>query len=920
MSRQSTAFKVPLNPGSKRYNKYARTDILTYNSLRSGLLGATVILLTYILASICVKPSFNVPRHVQAPATHGSPPLNAIARSDTPLHDSATPASVPYVENNTRKPVLVGNKPLKVALVLPFIPAQLSRLERQVSMWLESRPVTQNSSTCVPCQLGETLDHTKARPEFTLVLLVDGRVPASTNSEGSASSSIRHRLGSAASCFAGGVRIAGADVPAHLAQHPCGPCHMFYVMFDLFWGTFDYFMIMEPDVTPVRPGWLDRIADELEIASRSTLYAFWMRGSASQCDGRYGQIASRLDFHMNGNALYSLRDRGFLDFIDRVKAFYPAGYSGCSSGCATGRVYEGGYDHCFYQFLRDPANFEYARTVLRFFQHTPTIMNLCEENYNVDDVLRRFPDTYLVHSKGPYMNQSLLAVRQAMQDIWNVYTDYGSENSLARQLDSKTMTLKQLEQTMCLSQRYREVSATRPSRRCLALCADRKFRHANIEICQGYFVKRRWARFAPGKPYLWSSDLHAGPFGCNHKLYEDAGAVVHGEISFGNCKYYDMCPKRLKVLKNTGMGGYGLEPKPNAMRRAFFEAYKNDPEFQRVDAFVCSHPVAHCELYMPFNRTLIVYATTRAEFGRFDENVAWRRPFLNARSPFRWDEWVDNMRRIAAIPGNVIAANNMYDAAYIKHFTGLDAAYLPSWCGDLGVKYSPTRETILVGPYRDNLGKPHRSEADAWQHPIMRSLTEANKKSGSKFSFARLGEMYDEYTFQDIASHAAMVFMPYQASVMSFFEYYRLGLPLFAPSKSLLLAWSDDHDFVWERVYGHPRRPNSLSPSALPDPNIRKNLKYWIQFFDIYRFPHVQLFDSWEHLLKLLKTVDMKSVSRAMLAHSDAQREELRARWRDIFQTAVPPGTEGTRLMPTDFDNAMLSLYGIHKMGPDPQF
>ena len=70
--------------------------------------------------------------------------------------------------------------------------------------------------------------------------------------------------------------------------------------------------------------------------------------------------------------------------------------------------------------------------------------------------------------------------------------------------------------------------------------------------------------------------------------------------------------------------------------RAFFEEYKNDPELHRVDAFICSHPAANCELYMPFNRSLIVYPTTRLEFGRYDDVVEWRKPYINSRSPSRW--------------------------------------------------------------------------------------------------------------------------------------------------------------------------------------------------------------------------------------------------------------------------------------------
>ncbi len=59
---------------------------------------------------------------------------------------------------------------------------------------------------------------------------------------------------------------------------------------------------------------------------------------------------------------------------------------------------------------------------------------------------------------------------------------------------------------------------------------------------------------------------------------------------------------------------------PNAeVRKKFYEVYKNDSEINQVDAFICFHPAGMCELFMPFNRTLIVIASTRYELGRFGQ-------------------------------------------------------------------------------------------------------------------------------------------------------------------------------------------------------------------------------------------------------------------------------------------------------------
>jgi hypothetical protein len=71
-------------------------------------------------------------------------------------------------------------------------------------------------------------------------------------------------------------------------------------------------------------------------------------------------------------------------------------------------------------------------------------------------------------------------------------------------------------------------------------------------------------------------------------------------------------------------------------RKKFYEAYKNDSEMNQVDAFICFHPVAMCELFMPFNRSLIVIASTRYELGRHSKE--------------RWTNLNKNLQIIASNP------------------------------------------------------------------------------------------------------------------------------------------------------------------------------------------------------------------------------------------------------------------------------
>ena len=59
-----------------------------------------------------------------------------------------------------------------------------------------------------------------------------------------------------------------------------------------------------------------------------------------------------------------------------------------------------------------------------------------------------------------------------------------------------------------------------------------------------------------------------------------------------------------------------------------------------------------------------------------------------------------------------------------------------------------------------------------------------------------------------LATHPAIVVVPYTKSVMSFFELYRMNIPLFAPSLELLVQWERDHS-VRRR---HVARPAGSAP------------------------------------------------------------------------------------------------------------
>jgi hypothetical protein len=278
-----------------------------------------------------------------------------------------------------------------------------------------------------------------------------------------------------------------------------------------------------------------------------------------------------------------------------------------------------------------------------------------------------------------------------------------------------------------------------------------------------------------------------------------------------------------------------------------------------------------CELFMPFGKPLIVIASTRYEIGRYE----------NAR----WLEWNQNLEKIARKPGNVVGANNLYDLEYIKYFTDLgsdEVKLMPSYCGYVNAVYNPTRAEVLIAPGRGT------------DNQIVERVVSIGGKAGHKIVPMR--DLYPKYEYSDLASHKAFIILPYQVSFMLFFELYRMAIPMFVPGPKLLSRWHFKRNVLHERTWAGAlgarsyhsaigRNPDSKS-SKLLDPNDDASydaIYEWVKLADFYQFPYVQQFESLDHLMELLSSVDLPSVSAQMMLYNTKQKADIVEVWQEII-------------------------------------
>lgn len=453
-----------------------------------------------------------------------------------------------------------------------------------------------------------------------------------------------------------------------------------------------------------------------------------------------------------------------------------------------------------------------------------------------------------------------------------------------------------------------------------------------------------WSERMPNRVYAWSVDFHPAPGVCNFPVYNDIGVTLHLECDTEpQCRRGGVCRNRLKAFELGFAGkGYALDPEPNKTISEFYQAIKDDEEMNRVDVFVCSHPAANCELFEPLieasdTKSMIMYPTTRLEFGRNDPMVHWREVEIKKMGTWfelsnRWKRLMDFMHKYSSsVNGKKkrlwLVANNMYDLAYTEYFTGIRPVYIPSWCGDLDNSFGHSTDWTGCSLLAYNTSKLYHPEHDLSlfvthtnkhmagndpKHVLVQELNKARKNFTKTYGtkapqIAHSADVIDNHRPEAYKQYKAVIWLPYQTSQMSFFEFYRQNIPIFAPSVHCLKHWHWSVDMLAPRIYGAPKReiekirayveanggvlPDEGGVDDIPSPNWQhhwKNMDYWFGYSDQYIFDHVILFDNFDHLLYLLNTVNLSDIARRMSEFNVRQRESIMVSWHDIFRQAAP--------------------------------
>lgn len=288
----------------------------------------------------------------------------------------------------------------------------------------------------------------------------------------------------------------------------------------------------------------------------------------------------------------------------------------------------------------------------------------------------------------------------------------------------------------------------------------------------------------------------------------------------------------------------------------FYNEFKD--KLAGYDAFITCYPPCFARLFTRWGKPIIQVQCVRYDFmltdnlERWDDYQAW---FLKA--------WKSGQLKLVA--------NNEYDVRYCNAFTDTVPTFIPSLCDYTGVTYAPTLDTALLSDTR----VPKLDEAMLKAVPSLRHVRRE----------------YGRYKYEQIVQHKAIVHVPYNASVMTFFEHYAMGIPIFVPTPDFLLKLKAEYGALQEIVYNqHIVQSGSLRPPrGMPDPNAHQNyslLKWWTQYYDHYMTPHINRFDSFEDLnwLISLSQKTLEDLSFQMKIVTAQKRSDVYQKWSKLME------------------------------------
>lgn len=261
-----------------------------------------------------------------------------------------------------------------------------------------------------------------------------------------------------------------------------------------------------------------------------------------------------------------------------------------------------------------------------------------------------------------------------------------------------------------------------------------------------------------------------------------------------------------------------------------------DSFLKTFDGFIVGFASSFAMIFEKYNKPILMLNAVRYDI-----------PFCFTKNRVmltKWNECLDRLNRHGLL---TIVSNNLADQRYLELGSGMKSHYIPGLCLYTKTTYTPTKSTFLVTNGSFN------------PHPLL--------------TFKK--DLPHPHAWSDITSFRGLVVHPYEVSVMSLFEQFTAGCPLFFPSKTY---WKANPGIQSISAYWGAEISPLYKELTTPDG--------WIDLSDVYgvfQSPNTYYFDSEEHLIHLLETFEYVDDRPFRQAHI----KQVQDQWKFVLQEII---------------------------------
>lgn len=360
----------------------------------------------------------------------------------------------------------------------------------------------------------------------------------------------------------------------------------------------------------------------------------------------------------------------------------------------------------------------------------------------------------------------------------------------------------------------------------------------------------RHARGRPGAPDgVFNLDLHISVIAdVRDVLDRRAVALTDWSIS-GHTWVWNRDRDPVAVVNERTAAAFS--PRAAARFRRIYGRY-----LRSFRGYLSTHTPAFSLLYEGLGRPTLAVCSTRYEW-----------PFTFDRGGW---SWLDEHLAAGVADGWLsLVANNRADAGYVENYLGIRPPHVPSACAYVGERYRGDRPTAVVWSKPDGFAAEVAASLSAPAVSLRTAL-------GARFAW------------RELYAHRAVVFIPYNVSVMSLFEHYTACMPLYVPEPAFLKQLMRQRpdavlsQLSYAQIAGRTATPGSPGAIDLNDLRDEQVVDWYLEradFYDPEWMPSIRTFESWAHLDHLLATDDHAAISEQMAVDNVERLARIDAAW-----------------------------------------